>query len=111
MNGTDAEAEAVIDVLEAVFEMFGDPEVLVADNGPPFQGKGFREFLENRDIRYINSPPYHPESNGIAERHVRTVKSYLKKVLLENERTGVTGNWVRTINRFLIIVFTRVAEV
>lgn len=98
---TSTDASNVIAVLELIFEMFGDPETLVADNGPPFNSKQIREFLEARDVKYLNSPPYHPESNGLAERHVRTVKSYLKKVLVENEELGRKEPWVRVINKFL----------
>lgn len=87
MNFTDA--ERVIRELKVTFGMFDDPEVVVADNGPPFQSKSFRDFLEDRDIKFINSPRYHPQSNGLAERNVRTVKTYLKKTLLGSGREPV----------------------
>lgn len=81
MNSTNA--QAVIYELELIFNLFGDPITVVADNGPPFNALAFSEFLVNRSIKYINSPPYHPQSNGLAERNVRTVKTFLRKMLLE----------------------------
>lgn len=97
MNST--EAEKVTTVLKVLFEMFGDPRTLVADNGPPFNSKQFRDFLQQRGIQYINSPPYHPQSNGTVERAVRTVKQYLKKALIEHE--GKSYELGKAINDFL----------
>ena len=36
----------VIPVMDRVFTMFGVPEVVKSDNGPPFQGDEFRKFAE-----------------------------------------------------------------
>jgi len=69
--------------LKAVFARFGDPELLVCDNGPPFASREFMEYCEKNDIKLLHSPPYNPESNGEAERNVQTLKNMMKKNMEE----------------------------
>ena len=40
----------------------------------------FKNFLAKNGITQVVSPPYHPSSNGLAERAVQIVKRGLKKV-------------------------------
>ena len=98
MSSTDS--QKVQKTLKQIFEMFGDPFLLVADNGPPFNSASFKNFLKEREIKYLNSPPYHPQSNGLAERYVRTVKTFLKRRLVDNN-LDVPGKITRAINDFL----------
>lgn len=70
--------------LRVIFAYFGLPRELVADNGPPFNSNELRQFCRNNGIRYLNSPPYHPNSNGWAECGVRTVKQSLRKMFIES---------------------------
>lgn len=82
-QGTDC--NKVLKKLVEFFARFGLPDVLVSDNGPPFNSHDFKIFLERQGIKVMKSPPYHPSSNGQAERLVRTVKEVLKRFLLEPE--------------------------
>lgn len=77
MNSTTA--IKVIDQLMKIFSIFGYPKFLVSDNGPPFGSHIFIKFCKLNGITVFKSPPYHPESNGLAERAVRTVKGIFKK--------------------------------
>ncbi|XP_062699441.1 uncharacterized protein K02A2.6-like [Aedes albopictus] len=81
--GTDC--NKVLKVLLGIFARFGLPDVVVTDGGPPFNSDKFVTFLENQGILVMKSPPYHPESNGQAERTVRLVKDVLKKFFLDPE--------------------------
>lgn len=63
-------AEATIAALRMVFATHGLPEELVLDNGPHFIAQEFKEFLKSNKIKHILSAPYHPASNGEAERAV-----------------------------------------
>ena len=70
----------VIEELRTVFSSFGLPETIVTDNGSGFTSGEFKEFLRGNGVRHITSAPYHPTSNGLAERAVQIVKKELKKV-------------------------------
>ena len=71
-------AVCTITVLRETFARFGIPEQLVLDNGPQFQSDEFKQFMTTNRIKHIRSSPYHPASNGAAERMVQTLKHALK---------------------------------
>ena len=60
-----------------MFSTHGVPSTLVSDNGPAFTSEEFQEFCESISIRHVQVAPYHPSSNRLAERAVRTVKQAL----------------------------------
>ena len=74
-----ATSSTVIEISRGLFAQFGLPEVLVTDNGPCFVSEEFETFLAKNGIKHITSAPFHPATNGLAERAVQTVKRGLKK--------------------------------
>ena len=86
-------SEATIGNLKASFSTHGLPDVLVTDNGPSFKSESFRQFVSLNGIQHLTSAPYHPASNGIAERAVQTFKNAMKKL------SG--GSVQDRVNRFL----------
>jgi hypothetical protein len=62
-----------------MFATHGLPELLVTDNGSVFTSAEFEEFLQKNGVRHVTSAPYHPATNGLAERAVPTLKEGLKK--------------------------------
>ena len=68
-----------IEHLRTLFATHGIPEVLVSDNGTQFTSTEFEAFMRENGIRHVRVSPYHPSSNGLAERAVKTVKEGLKK--------------------------------
>ena len=74
-----ATSTATISQLRAIFATHGIPELLVSDNGSAFTSSEFEEFMRLNGIRHSTSAPYHPATNGLAERAVQTFKTYLKK--------------------------------
>ncbi|CAL4204939.1 unnamed protein product [Meganyctiphanes norvegica] len=60
-------------------EEAGFPTTLVSDNGPQFTSKEFEEKLSKWGVKHILTPPYHPASNGLAERAVGVVKDKLRR--------------------------------
>lgn len=80
-------AEKVNEKLLEIFSIFGYPKQIVSDNGPPFQCGAFVKFCNLNGIEVLKSPPYHPQSNGLAERGVRTVKSVFKKYCIGAEQS------------------------
>ena len=61
-------------------ERSGFPTTLVSDNGPQFTSKEFADKMAKWGIKHILTPPYHPASNGLAEKAVGTIKIHLKKM-------------------------------
>ena len=64
--------------LRSLFAQHGLPEVLVSDNGPQFTSEEFQQFVAANEIRHVRSTPYHPATNGLAERFVQTFKRAMK---------------------------------
>lgn len=73
-------SEKTIKLMRDVFATHGIPDTVVSDNGRNFVSGEFESFLESNGIRHIRTAPYHPSSNGQAERFVQTIKSHLKKM-------------------------------
>ena len=64
-----------IAVLRNIFSAHGLPAQVVTDNGPQFISEEFAEFVGQNGINHIRSSPYHPASNGQAERVIQILKS------------------------------------
>ena len=71
-------SQGTIDVLCSLFSRYGLPEQLVSDNGTQFTSAEFAQFMERNGIKHICSAPYHPATNGLAERFVQTFKRAMK---------------------------------
>nr|XP_028571630.1 uncharacterized protein K02A2.6-like [Podarcis muralis] len=66
--------EAVLRVLRGLFVTHGCPDVLISDNGPQFTSGTFERYLLGLGIRHALTAPFHPASNGQAERMVHSAK-------------------------------------
>ena len=83
-------ASATLDVLREWFSQHGIPELLVTDNGSQFTSEAFVYFTKQNGIKHVRSAPYHPASNGLAERFVQSLKgnsrsNVPKKILTPSE--------------------------
>ena len=75
-------SKSVIAALKTMFARHGIPDELRSDNGPQYHSDEFAQFASDWGFRHTTSRPRYPQSNGQAERAVRTVKDILRK---ENE--------------------------
>ena len=71
-------SETTIEKLRDMFARYGLPERLVSDNGPQFTSSEFATFMKRNGIKHILVAPYHPRSNGQAERFVQTFRQFFK---------------------------------
>lgn len=66
-------------VLDEALEMMPfDVECIYSDNGKEFKG-AFRQLCREKKIPQQHTKPYHPQTNGKAERVIKTIKGLLKK--------------------------------
>ncbi|XP_055622017.1 uncharacterized protein K02A2.6-like [Toxorhynchites rutilus septentrionalis] len=69
-----------IRLLRSLFANKGMPETLVSDNGTQFSSVLFEQFCYENGINHLKTAPYHPQSNGQAERFVDIFKRAIKKM-------------------------------
>lgn len=84
----------VIRELRKLFATFGIPKMIVSDNDISFRSREMESFYEQNGIKFVFIVPYHPSSNGQAERAVQETKKSLK--------TLREGDWETKISRFLL---------
>ena len=56
-------AECVLPALANIYDCYGNPEVQISDNGPPFNSQKMAKFAKDRDIALRHTAPYHPNAN------------------------------------------------
>ncbi|KAL5473474.1 hypothetical protein EMCRGX_G027963 [Ephydatia muelleri] len=69
-----------VQALRTIFAHWGLPEQIVSDNGPQFTSEEFKQFCGLNGIRHVLVVPYHPRSNGEAERFVKTFKQAFRSM-------------------------------
>ena len=84
-----ASASITIEKLRTLFATHGIPETIVSDNGTPFVNALMEQFLKANGVRHVTAAPYHPSSNGLAERAVQTCKAALKKMSADTLETKI----------------------
>ncbi|GFU41269.1 uncharacterized protein K02A2.6 [Trichonephila clavipes] len=89
-------ASFTIHHLRILFAHYGIPLTLVSDNGASFTSYEFRHFFKLNNIKHITSAPYHPATNGQAERIVQLFKASLKS------SRGDSGDLNVKLQRFLL---------
>uniref|UniRef100_A0A914WIF7 RNA-directed DNA polymerase n=1 Tax=Plectus sambesii TaxID=2011161 RepID=A0A914WIF7_9BILA len=94
-ESTTMTADITIDNLNRIFSSYGFPKVLVTDNGTQFTSRKFAAFCMRNGIDHVRSPPFHPQSNGQAERFIDTFKRGMAKLRGE-------GSPANTLQQFLL---------
>ncbi|XP_040170261.1 uncharacterized protein K02A2.6-like [Anopheles arabiensis] len=94
---TSTTTNATISLLDELFAAYGAPVTVVSDNGPQFASADFTSYLKNTGVKYHKlTAPYHPATNGQAERYVQTVKKALTAM-------GTTKDTLqKNLNTFLL---------
>ena len=100
---SDKSMSTVASTLAALFQHFGVPRIIQSDNGSEFKNELIKEVAKilHIDWRYIT--PYHPQANGLVERHIGIVQNMVNKV-----NKGDTYHWDYYIPRVQLAVNNRI---
>ena len=71
---------ATIEKLREIFATHRLPKTVFSNNGANFSSNEFEVFMSKNGIKHIKVLPYHPASNGQAERAVRVFKDEIVKM-------------------------------
>ena len=85
----DIKTVTLIDALRTSFATHGFHYTIVSDNGPSFTNKEFQNFIHKNRIKHVTTTPYHPSSNGTAERAVQNFKSAMRKIVAESSNVPI----------------------
>ena len=84
-NLGSATFKVLVQEMKAVFAELGFPNMIVSDSGPQYTLVEFKDFMKQWQIEHRVSSPRNPQSNGMAERCVQTMKASLIKTMEEGE--------------------------
>ena len=77
--------EEIIRHCKSMFARHGISEVVILDNGPPFDYGIFRKFSRDYQFNHTTSSPYYPRGNGEAEGAVKTTNELWRTVHCKND--------------------------
>lgn len=77
--------------LEDVFDTYGNVTSAKTDNGPPFFGKEYKEFLDSRGISRVFSTPLDAQQNGGVETYMRLVNKGMTATAVDG------GSWRKSL--------------
>ena len=76
---TSTSSKSTTAILEQEFTHFGYIHTLVTDNATTFMSQEFQAWCKQRSIVHLTGAPYHPATNGAAERLIQSFKQSLRK--------------------------------
>ena len=78
-------ADLVLSKIKNFMLVNGDCKIFQTDNGLEFNNHLLKIFLENKNILYLRSAPYHPQSNGCCEAVHKEIKKFLNNYYEKNK--------------------------
>ena len=92
----NTDSRTVINRLDSVFSLFGFPQDITTDNGPPWNSYEIKKYFEDRNMNHIRITPLLPRSNGQAERFMRMIKKTIQDAI--NQQV----NWREALKYMLL---------
>ena len=71
---------SVINAMKSVFSRHGIPHTVISNNRPQYDSVEMKQFASTYGFNHVTSSPYYPQSNDLAERMVKTVKSLIAEI-------------------------------
>jgi transposase InsO family protein len=97
----NADQNATVDLLTAMFAEHGAPFVIKSDNGSHFTGQEATEFFERHRVLHLRSPPRYPQFNGSVEAGIGAMRTWAHH---RAASAGRADNW--TLDDVLAAVLT-----
>ncbi|WP_235697935.1 IS3 family transposase [Cereibacter sphaeroides] len=102
ISGSDIR-DIMLEAVERRFEAYRAPSVIemLSDNGPPYIAKDTQIFARQLGLKPCFTPVQSPQSNGISEAFVKTLKrDYVQVTPLPDAQTalGLIGAWMEDYN-------------
>ena len=85
IKAADAKQTAIF-LYENIISRFGCPQILVSDKGTHFLNEAIEEMTKLFQINHRKTTPYHPQTNGLAERVNQTLVRILRKTVTDSKR-------------------------
>ena len=85
----DKKSSMIKQILRVIFSRNTIPKTLVSENAPEFCDEDLNSWLEKIGCKLYKTLLYHPQSNGLVERIVQTVKMGLKSCSQQKEKIEV----------------------
>ena len=98
-----------IRVLQSIFATHRLPKIMVSDNDSAFTSQEFGNFMKGKEVVHITTAPYHPSSNGLAERAAQTFKAAMKR--MKNEQGTLETKLDEFLFRYRITPHATTGEV
>lgn len=86
---TSTAAEKTVHTFRSLFSRYGIPDQIVTTS-PQFIAEEFKQFCIGNGIKCTLIAPYHPSSNGEAEKFVQTFKTVIRKAKGALKKTAVS---------------------
>lgn len=88
-----------------LFLMFGQPRILMCDNGSQLLSQHFRNLLVSYGVKQVFTPNYHPQAN-ITERQNRILETMIRCYVKDNHK-----DWDKLLPKLACAMRTQVHEV
>ncbi|KAK7099536.1 hypothetical protein V1264_003664 [Littorina saxatilis] len=88
-------ADCVIPIVDKAFAMFGCPEVIKTDNGPPFQSHQWRSFMKRSGVKHRRVTPLWPQANAQAEAFNKPLEKAIRAAHAQHK------NWRLELTSFI----------
>ena len=85
----------IIDILDKLFSLHGNPVCITSDNGPQFISSEFADYLSNEGIKHRRTTPLWPQANGKVERQNRSLMKIIRISQVEGK------NWKKDVRKYL----------
>jgi transposase InsO family protein len=101
----DERPTSIVDALERAAAFYAARgiriERILSDNGSPYRSRAYAALLAELGIRHKRTRPYRPQTNGKAERFIRTLLAewaYARPYHSNTERLAALPNWLEFYN-------------